>query len=53
MVGLNGDQCDCVNWRLHIGVGIACFDASFHFLSFGVDCRQAGLGVTNGVRALF
>ena len=39
MVGLNGDQYDCVNWRLHIGAGIACFDASFHFLSFDVDCR--------------
>jgi hypothetical protein len=38
MVGLNGHQYDCVVWRLHIGAEIACFDASFHFLSFDFDC---------------
>jgi hypothetical protein len=39
MVGLNGEQCICVVWRLRIGAEIACFAASFHFLSFDVDCR--------------
>jgi hypothetical protein len=39
MVGLNVDRCVRVVWRLRIEAEIACFTASFHFLSFDVDCR--------------